>query len=103
MATITSSLSAVALVMVALISNRTRQHAKAAREQVANSHSTNLREELDDRHVETNAKLDRLVEWQVDHQARSIRGSARTTRLELTTGALVVFTLTAAIARIIRK
>ena len=102
-ATITSSLSAVALVLVALISNRTRQHAKAAREQVANSHSTNLREEMDERHEETNAKLDRLVQWQQDHQARSLHGSARTTRLELTTGGLVAATVIMTAVRIINR
>lgn len=92
-----------ALVVVALISNRTRQHAKATREQVQNSHSTNLREEMDSRHVETNGKLDRLVAWQIDHQARSIRGSARTTRLEITTGALVAGTAVMAAIRYINR
>jgi hypothetical protein len=35
------------LVVTALLANRGRQHAKATRVQVQNSHSTNLREDLD--------------------------------------------------------
>lgn len=45
------------LVGVALISNRTRQHAKATRAQVENDHTTNLREEADQRHHELLAEL----------------------------------------------
>ena len=40
------------LIVVALIANRSRQHAKAARTQVENDHTTNLRVEGDDRHLE---------------------------------------------------
>lgn len=91
----------VALVVVAAISNRTRQHAKATREQVQNSHSTNLREELDERHGEIATKLDYLVKWQTEHQAQSMRGHARTTRLELTTGGLVAASVAATVLRLV--
>ncbi|MAT17194.1 MAG: hypothetical protein CMF56_01325 [Leifsonia sp.] len=37
--------------------DRTRRHAKASRMQVENSHSTNLRDELDERHAETKVLL----------------------------------------------
>lgn len=50
---IASVFTAVGLVVVAVITTRTRHDARAAREQVQNGHSTNLREELDDRHEET--------------------------------------------------
>lgn len=53
--------SAVGLVVVALISNRTRQHAKAARAQVENSHDTNLREEADERHKQNVELLNALA------------------------------------------
>ena len=45
-------ISAVGLLAVALVANRGRQHAKAARQQVENDHDTNLRVEGDDRHRE---------------------------------------------------
>lgn len=45
--------TAVGLVIVAVITTRTRHDARAARAQVENGHSTNLREELDERHEET--------------------------------------------------
>lgn len=37
--------------------DRTRRHAKASRAQVENSHQTNLRDELDERHAETKVLL----------------------------------------------
>lgn len=46
------------LILVALIGNRARQHAKATRDQVENSHTTNLREEADDRHRELVRRLE---------------------------------------------
>lgn len=49
------------LIAVALISNRTRQHAKATRAQVENDHTTNLREEGDDRHRELVHRLEGLA------------------------------------------
>ena len=73
--------------LVALfVSNRGRQHAKAAREQVENDHSTNLRDELDKRHGENVRRLrslDEMAEWQVEHQKRSDKGYRRILRLEL--------------------
>ena len=44
---LTAIIGAAGLLSVALISNRSRQHAKATREQVQNSHSTNLRDDFD--------------------------------------------------------
>jgi Mg2+/citrate symporter len=49
-------LAAFMTVIVALL-NRTRQHARAAREQVENSHTTNMREENDERHSENTTRL----------------------------------------------
>jgi hypothetical protein len=43
-------------VIIALL-NRTRQHARATRDQVENSHTTNLREESDRRHSENTTRL----------------------------------------------
>lgn len=45
-------IAAGASVVAAMIANRGRQHSKAARTQVENSHTSNLREESDDRHAE---------------------------------------------------
>lgn len=52
---------AVGLLSVALVANRGRQHAKAAREQVENDHATNLRVEGDDRHTEILQRLEGLA------------------------------------------
>lgn len=43
-----AGITALGLIIVAAVGERTRQHAKATREQVQNSHSTNLRDDLDD-------------------------------------------------------
>ena len=51
----------LALVVVAAISERTRQHAKAAREQVQNSHNVNLRDDLDRRFDRLDARLERIA------------------------------------------
>lgn len=45
--------AAVGVVIVAIITTRVRRDTRASREQLENSHSTNLREELDERHEET--------------------------------------------------
>lgn len=47
--------------------------AREARVQVKNSHTTNLREEGDERHEEIMGKLDSLAETQTEH-GRNIRG-----------------------------
>jgi hypothetical protein len=52
----------LALVVNGLVANRGRQHAKAARKQVENSHSTNLREEGDERHEENKQLLHDVLE-----------------------------------------
>jgi len=57
-----------------------RQHAKATRNQVENSHTTNLREEQDDRHREAMdalADMRRHVDTRFDAQAADIRGVRR--------------------------
>lgn len=45
--------AAVGVIIVAILTTRTRTDARAARRQVENGHTTNLREELDERHEET--------------------------------------------------
>ena len=56
--------STAGLVVVALIANRTRQHAKAARNQVENDHDTNLRVENDTRHTENVGTLESILRSQ---------------------------------------
>jgi hypothetical protein len=56
---------AVGLVAAAL-ANRGRQHAKAAREQVQNSHATNLRDDID--HVKR--QNEDILAVLTDHSAR---------------------------------
>lgn len=93
----------IGLIVVAVISNRTRQHAKAARDQVQNSHSTNLRDELDTRHVENVGKLDDLLDWQKEHTIEAKGAFARIGRLELVVLPAVVLAIAAAGAGIIRR
>lgn len=50
---IVAAISASALVVVAVINGGLRRRVKSIQGQVQNDHSTNLREELDDRHDET--------------------------------------------------
>lgn len=93
---------AFGLIVVALISNRGRQHAKAAREQVENNHDTNLREELTDFHAENVSKLgtiDELVTWQVAHQKQADSALRRLVRLEFL---IVPFALLAGALGIVR-
>jgi hypothetical protein len=69
---------AIGLVLVALITalggvliallNRTRQHAKAARDQVENNHATNLRDEADERHGQNLSRLATLERGQAQLQ-----------------------------------
>ena len=93
---------AVGLVGAAL-ANRGRQHAKAAREQVQNSHGPNLREELDERHAENVAKLNKLVEWQGDHETKSARRDARIARVEVLLVPAILTAAFTAVAPMIRK
>lgn len=69
-------IAAGAAVVSAAIANRGRQHSKAARAQVENSHPTNLREESDDRHAEI---MQSLQEVKVDQAGMKsdIRGIRR--------------------------
>ena len=66
-------ISAAGLLAVALVANRGRQHAKAARQQVQNSHETNLRDDFD----EMKAKIDTLIELSVAHEERLTRIEGR--------------------------
>jgi hypothetical protein len=50
---VASVVAAVGLVIVAVLGSGVRRDARVSREQLENSHSTNLREELDERHEET--------------------------------------------------
>lgn len=62
---------------IGVMANRTRQHARAARVQVENSHTTNLREEQDVRHIESMsaiAEMRRHVDSRFDAQGADIRG-----------------------------
>lgn len=94
---------AIGLVLVALISNRGRQHAKAAREQVQNGHQANMREEMDERHAQNTAKLDELVGWQSDHQAKADRALARLTRVEAVIVPLLGASLVAGALRLTQR
>lgn len=66
--------------LIAALANRTRQHAKASRNQVENDHSTNLREEQDTRHRESMAAIRELrthVDRRFDATGSDIRGLRR--------------------------
>lgn len=66
----TTTITTVGLVLVALLGllaglqDRTRRHAKAARIQVENDHTTNMREEGDDRHHQNTRTLGRIEDMQ---------------------------------------
>jgi Flp pilus assembly protein TadB len=94
-----ATVNAAALLAVALVANRTRQHAKAARAQVQNSHNTNLREELDERHNDNVHRFEALSRWQVEHERAARRRDHRITGLA---GALAAV-LVGGIAHLIRK
>jgi hypothetical protein len=96
---IVAAITAGSVVVVALISNRTRQHAKAAREELQNDHSSNIRHDIDG----LGHRLDSIVEWQTEHSAASMRGHRRTTRLEVATAGLLVGALASTIIRVARK
>jgi hypothetical protein len=62
-------ISAASSIAGAIIANRGRQHAQAARVQVENNHSTNMREEADERHAENVKALKWIaqrVNWLTD-------------------------------------
>jgi len=86
-------IGAAGLIAVALIANRGRQHAKAARNQVENNHKTNLREEFDERHHENAEKLDALVAWQAEHQIQGDARSRHIARLEVVMVPLIASTV----------
>lgn len=102
-AVVVAIVTTVGLVVVAIISNRTRQHAKAARDQVQNSHSTNLRDELDNRHEENVGKLDDLLDWQKEHTIEAKGAFARIGRLELLVLPAIVLAIAATGATILRR
>lgn len=75
----------IGVVMVALITagfgylgvvaDRTRRHAKAAREQVQNTHETNLRDDIDELKEAVTRIQDHLgIERTLDHRPRRRRG-----------------------------
>jgi hypothetical protein len=70
---IVAGVNAGALVLVALVSNRARQHSKAARQQVQNSHSTNLRDDLDGVHAVLDDVVVRLERIEVAQPRRRRR------------------------------
>lgn len=69
-------IAAVAALASAGIANRGRQHSKAARVQVENSHTSNLREESDDRHIEIMAAISDVKQDQAGMKS-DIRGIRR--------------------------
>lgn len=74
--------STVGLVLIAIITNRTRQHAKIARTQLENNHfdadgnPINLREEQDERFISSTSTLALLVQIVTGIQS-DIRGMRR--------------------------
>lgn len=77
---------AAGLVFLGIVVQSTRKHARSAdqnaaeaRDQVTNNHSTNLREEADERHTENAEKLDILAAGQehLIEEMTSIRRSVR--------------------------
>lgn len=70
------------LIVVTVLTNRTRQHAKATRTQVENNHvdaegkPINLREESDERHAENSSMLAQLLKIVTGMQG-DIRGMRR--------------------------
>lgn len=57
---VVATIGAIAAVISTFLANRGRQHAKAARTQVENNHSTNLREEGDERHAQNTTTLEAI-------------------------------------------
>ena len=68
--------AAVAAITSTAIANRGRQHAKAARVQVENNHSTNMREEGDERHEENKKLLNDVLD-RISGVKSDIRGLRR--------------------------
>lgn len=99
-AVLVAIIAAVPAVLAIIVSNRGRQHAKAAREQVENNHSTNMREEFDERHYENARKLDQLVAWQAEHQIQGDDRSRHIARLEAVTVPLLATTVIGAVWRL---
>lgn len=60
----------VGVIVVALIANESRRHSKAARHQVENDHSTNMRVENDERYWEQGRKLDLILAHQRQTDAK---------------------------------
>jgi hypothetical protein len=78
-----AAVNSVGLIVVAFIANRGRQHAKAAREEVQNDHSTNMRVEMDDRHLDNVVRLQTIEDWQTEHQRQVTTKLRRIGRLEV--------------------
>lgn len=73
-AVIVAAIGVVGAILLVLL-ERTRRHAKAAREQVENDHPTNLRDEADERHGANVSRLVRLErgQAQLTHAVGSIQ------------------------------
>jgi len=69
--------TAVGVIVVAIITTRTRHDARRTREQVENDHDTNLRVELDERHKETRGWFSGLARdiGGIREELRGIRSS----------------------------
>lgn len=85
---IVATISGVALIVVAVINVGLRRRVKSIQGQVQNDHSTNLREELDDRHDETR-------DWFKDlrRDVGGIRQDLRWMRSELSTHSQRIHTI----------
>lgn len=72
-ALLVAAITGIPGVAAAVLANRGRQHARAARVQVENNHDTNLREEGDERHHE-NTRLLNLAIQLIMGAKKDIRG-----------------------------
>lgn len=65
-------------IVAAVLANRGRQHARAARIQVENDHTTNLRDDQDEKHAETAGQNNLLINLLMGAKS-DIRGMRRDT------------------------
>ena len=77
-----AAIGALGLVLVAVINTRTNRRVKAIQRQVQNDHTTNLREELDDRHDEIGEWL-REVRRDIGGMREELRGVRSVQRISL--------------------
>lgn len=71
-----TTVAGILVIVNTIVANRARQHSKATRAQVENDHSTNLREEGDERHAENTGLLRDLLE-RISGVKSDIRGLRR--------------------------